>query len=805
MASGNITRTPDYTLTSTEDITNDKINRVGGGTFRVDENSITTRELSTALAGGYDTVVALRANTEAQSNGVRVPIKGYYDKDDGDFGPDLIVDTTDSTTVDDGFSCFVDANNVRYKRVLDEIVFPTWAGCKGDGSTDDLSKIQVIEDYLNTLGGGTIHWNDDKTFIVSDFIEKKANVYWVGKGKIKRDATSNTYPLVKCHEISNWSIGSLRFENAVWNTVTHTAGSIDDFNCCVSVTGCDDWIVNGCEFRKYHAGIRVLKSDDWSILNCDFDGETGETVAGMWAGSWTEPTSVTATGDINTYPAYSVSGYSYDDDIANTGFIIEGNHCKSVGLDVGIQLSEQVYETTPGVVASNYIQGTRHGIAVYRGSNADPGTSTTYSRHINIVGNHISYCFENAIYVRTDQGVLVEGNMLYRNNKKGTFNSQTGGGIVFRVGVDDFNAVVSSTPTFDTGNMCVGNFIIDTGDPTNGTAANVNDGAIVVRTRYTYVWNNSIVNTEESGYDREGTGISALPGTLDRGCEIRGNRIYNFLYGLYTGAQTHQDEGTSPWIVKDNVIERVQDGILFEPLMPDCVINGNTVRDHTGEGIKVRFAPRAKILNNIIEDGVDGIHIAGGCFDTRINNRSTARRGAGIHVIGNICSRLTGTDHKVSETGATDLTFYNRCAVIANEVVDGQEQHFINGRSGGNPVYSFAEGRVWNNGDKFYDSDGVSAGGVEGKICTTAGVYGTITPTGDTTNTSDQLTSISSMDHLFVGAIINVAGVTGPLTITAMNTGASSATISPVADATTSSANITYQTPVFKDVGTIAV
>ena len=42
--SGEITRTPDLTLTSTENITNAKLNRVGGGTYKVDENSITHRE-----------------------------------------------------------------------------------------------------------------------------------------------------------------------------------------------------------------------------------------------------------------------------------------------------------------------------------------------------------------------------------------------------------------------------------------------------------------------------------------------------------------------------------------------------------------------------------------------------------------------------------------------------------------------------------------------------------------------------------------------------------------------------------------
>ena len=47
--SGEITRTPDLVLTDTENITNAKLNRVGGGTYRVDVGAITTRELATGV------------------------------------------------------------------------------------------------------------------------------------------------------------------------------------------------------------------------------------------------------------------------------------------------------------------------------------------------------------------------------------------------------------------------------------------------------------------------------------------------------------------------------------------------------------------------------------------------------------------------------------------------------------------------------------------------------------------------------------------------------------------------------------
>jgi hypothetical protein len=144
MASGNITRTPDYTLTSTEDITNEKINRVGGGTFRVDEGSITDRELSIALQGGFGNVASLRGNTtQTFTDGEAVTCRGYFTDGADDFGPPVFYDSSDSTTADDGLSCFVDGNGARFKRVFSGPVNVKWAGARGDDSNNDTTAIQT--------------------------------------------------------------------------------------------------------------------------------------------------------------------------------------------------------------------------------------------------------------------------------------------------------------------------------------------------------------------------------------------------------------------------------------------------------------------------------------------------------------------------------------------------------------------------------------------------------------------------------------------------------------------------------------
>jgi hypothetical protein len=162
MASGNITRTPDYTLTSTEDITNEKINRVGGGTYRVDANSITDRELSVTISGGFATVSALRGNTaETFTDGDAIELRGYYSDGSGDFGPPLFYDASDTTTTDNGLNCFVDGNGSRYKRTLTGLVNAEWGGAKGDGTTDDHASMQAILDEGHELR------LDYKTYAVS--------------------------------------------------------------------------------------------------------------------------------------------------------------------------------------------------------------------------------------------------------------------------------------------------------------------------------------------------------------------------------------------------------------------------------------------------------------------------------------------------------------------------------------------------------------------------------------------------------------------------------------------------------------
>jgi hypothetical protein len=62
-------------------------------------------------------------------------------------------------------------------------------GATGDGSTDDVTKIQAAEDALATNGGGTL-WFPAGTYIISAPLKKKKGTHWLGAGFINPSDTN---------------------------------------------------------------------------------------------------------------------------------------------------------------------------------------------------------------------------------------------------------------------------------------------------------------------------------------------------------------------------------------------------------------------------------------------------------------------------------------------------------------------------------------------------------------------------------------------------------------------------------------
>lgn len=197
--SGGIDITQDRILTSGEKLTNPKVNEATTFTARVKAHSITSRELAGELGVvTFDTIALFRANTEAYTNGQYAKATGYYTAGANDAGDAFTADTSDTTTADDGFSCIVDGNGLRWKRTFPEYIDARWAGVKADGATDDSTAVAAIAAYLNnedrTVTGDWVRVVWPMGIIVTDPVTfyNKARVFMTGQGTWSRNFPSGT-------------------------------------------------------------------------------------------------------------------------------------------------------------------------------------------------------------------------------------------------------------------------------------------------------------------------------------------------------------------------------------------------------------------------------------------------------------------------------------------------------------------------------------------------------------------------------------------------------------------------------------
>ena len=105
-------------------------------------------------------------------------------------------------------------------------------------------------------------------------------------------------------------------------------------------------------------------------------------------------------------------------------------------------------------------------------------------------------------------------------------------------------------------------------------------------------------------------------------------------------------------------------------------------------------------------------------------------------------------------------------------------------------------------GDIVFYGSATVAGGKIGQVCVTAGTKGTFMAdvTADTTEDSATVV-LSDYEAVYIGAYINVVGVTGPLKVTDQS--GATLTVDPPADATVNDGAVSFSAPVFKDFGDI--
>ncbi len=137
-------------------------------------------------AAQFDTIASLRANTQ---NITRASLAGHTALGDGG-GGDFWLDTSDTSTADDGGINIVDSQSPRtgtWKRIYDGELSVKWYGAAGDGVTDDTTAIQAA------LATAQPVFLPDGTYLITSQINWQGSPFrGVGRG----DATG-TAPFTK--------------------------------------------------------------------------------------------------------------------------------------------------------------------------------------------------------------------------------------------------------------------------------------------------------------------------------------------------------------------------------------------------------------------------------------------------------------------------------------------------------------------------------------------------------------------------------------------------------------------------------
>ena len=285
--SGNITRTPDLVLTDSENITNAKINRAGGGTYRVDAGSITERELSASLGIGntFGTVTDIRANTIAFTDNSRIQATGYYADADGGFGPLCYYDENDSSTTDDGLTCFVDTLGQRFKRSFENRVQAEWAGAKGDGVNDDTNNIQTILNLNKTvvLGIGKYKVTSNLTLKRSSGIIGETQSIYPGTAQTGQTWDGKQESLL-------WFDGTLSDTAAMLFASAEAVGTevASSFDNTIYGVILKDFVIDGN--NKAGFGLYTVRPYDWEIDNISVIGtrKHGMYICGAYAGRFSK-------------------------------------------------------------------------------------------------------------------------------------------------------------------------------------------------------------------------------------------------------------------------------------------------------------------------------------------------------------------------------------------------------------------------------------------------------------------------------------------------------------------------------------
>lgn len=642
------------------------------------------------------------------------------------------------------------------------------------GEADSKSSVESADALAGVLG---VDVNFTSIIDISSTVIKQSGANWLGCGGLRRLASfsGDAFPLAYIADIDGWSIDNCNFYSARHGTVTIASSAATDRNACLSIERCNDFNVRNNNFNKYSNAVFYSGCNRFSITGNTCLGDTGKDLSGFEDGTFVPFASYTGTGDILSDQQLGVVTP------ASTDFIISGNRCFSVGLDIAIGVCIQAYGRTPCIVNGNVISGQNAGIQVYKGTLTDPGTET-YQRNVVITNNLITYTYEQGVYVRLCFGCTVQGNIIRKTNMNGVV-SETGnpfGGIVTRISIEAFGPI--SAVVGDVGNLITGNMVLDTGRNSVGAM-----NGIQVRTESTTVTNNFVAQSEElyGAVSGVGTGVYIADDVVN--IDVSSNTIQNFNVGILFGRTKWSNDRRSK--ITNNKVSNTSLTAISVAAFSGVLISGNQINEYN-KGVSVRNSPYTKVISNTFSGGTDAITLGSGNFHTDIDDRSTARIGQTLIIKDNIIDETTNP-HVVTETSTVDAKFFARCAIFRGDIVDGMAAEYS--RPSGSPETTFNQ-KSWSLGDTIKNSTPTSGADVV-KACTSSGTYGTLSSTTGSIDLGSATLTVNDSSGLAPNVYITIAGVSGVKRVVSID--GLSVILSSVSDATVSVVTVSYATPTF--------
>lgn len=689
-------------------------------------------------------------------------------------------------------------------------------GVVGDNSTDDLAAIQAIENTLSALAIPTELHFPQATYAITDSILKKSNVHWTGPGKIRRSdnasPTGSQWALVFANEINDWSITGLSFETITQSVIDSTGllrkGNIaaaGGWNSCIDAYKAIDWEVKDCFFTKFSQGIKTLGSGYFNIENNRMtSGNPSYTLANVLAGT-AETWGVGSTGGV------AVLFDEVGKTIVPLGpFTIHNNKISALGLNIGISVGLNSAGSVDGTVTNNQVEGCHTGIQLYQINITEDGTADTYNAGVIINNNRVRITWEQGIYVRGTIGVICNNNYIERAAQLDSGSDASYGGIVFRVNPFSGGASFTSAASVsdDHANQICNNKVVDTGRQ----GVIVPTCAIMIRQSNCKVKDNDIVNSAEEFTTPAFPAILVSLGAKINNFVVENNSVFGpFTEGVQVTDIARSANYNSDWgSIKNNRIELTSGtiGIEVNWYSFHVDIDDNYIRGAT-TGISLTYAPYSKIRWNKIFDATTGIVLSQGCLasdqpylmsdeaETKL-----VRRGGTCDVYGNSYHSCTNA-YGVTSTNGDDGTFVGRAAIYADETIDGKVTYPLE-YAGGTPATS-SNARSWHLHDQTKNTS-VAGSVTPGKVCTTAGTYGSATTTtGDAVNSSPIITNVADFDGYGVGIYLNPsARFTAPVLIIDIDPTANTITVDQNASGATTGITLTIQAPVFKAIAALS-